>query len=196
MHFLPQDKFFAKFKAPYDNQSTIDSITVVNVEDIMGDDVYRIAYEPLKRTREDMVTDKNDGATLLKLKHNNTIVYVPTNYIDIIPNGTYTPYHRVMLTVNLGAIPTNENLQSLVNEIKVITLNTTGIVADTNLIVTSSDDVYVKTAEHTVKDLNRKMAKVSTANTTLELIKSNIRIKELEDELNDLRRSVMHKLDA
>lgn len=75
---------------------------------------------------------KNDEAIVTLLSESTAPIYVPSSYIAQFPSGDTVPYHRVVLSLDLGMIPDALDLTYLKSGIVNVVSDTIGATATVN----------------------------------------------------------------
>lgn len=130
---------------------------------LQGDDAYRLFYKAVGLIDGVEVNGKifnfNEEAAqdpwIVTLRGSNgTVVYVPSNYIDLMPTKDHVPYTRVIMSVDLGAIPDSLSLDSIMTDVKEMVSARMGIKA-TIALHEGPADKQPTVSEHAVLEAAR-----------------------------------------
>ena len=155
-----------EFLSPFDGLNKDTTMTVISSMmmreyETAEVDVLKLVYEQNGLTKQDLLHDISLDAMLVTIKTNNDIIYIPSTYLHVQDQNKRTQiYNRKVLVMDLGFLPTNENITDLQNELVSVTVSTLGLSPDIRSVVIS-DDEYVTDDEHDLRLANRAVSRVS-----------------------------------
>lgn len=138
--------------------------------------VFEKYYEPEGLTEEDYNRDIGLGASIVSLKSEEGILFVPDTYIVSYPDLGVADYHHVVLGVSLGPIDRNKNLKGVMDDIKELVSTFLGVKPEVTLHIAPMKEAITnkeakqleqvrkghinvpKTAELKYRDEKRKVA--------------------------------------
>lgn len=153
---------------------------------IRGVDVYAQFYKPHGLINGEIVNGKpfdfNKEASLnpviVTLEGNDdSVVYVPSTYIKGLPSITDIAYSRMILSVDLGALPDYVNLESLMTDIKGLVETQIGCKPDVKMF-RGYTDRQPSVDEHNILEESRLGGITSTTNDRALVIKKDKMIEE------------------
>lgn len=182
------DSPFAERMLPDTEYTCVAIQMFVELIDI-GVEPYEEYYEPFKIEKQEYDEDVENGVAMITLRSSQGVfMRVPDSYIQGVPNANGLPYHAALLSVDLGVIPSNLDLTSLMDTIRQVTEDYIGIqdiqvqevaVSDTTLVSAPDHDRLeaARKANITVFESDRSKAiRLADVNAALQQ-----RIGELED---------------
>ena len=107
--------------------------------------IQHLYYESVGLGETEYKRDADLGAAIITLKGDEGMVYVPDTYIESYPVLGLADYHHVVLSVSLGPIAKNKNLQGLQNEINQVVSKFLGVPGKTMIHVAPTSDVITQT---------------------------------------------------
>lgn len=121
-----------------------------------GVDIQGEYYQPYNLTMDAYLADFDAGAKLVTLASvdEHVEVVVPSTYIESMPSGSYVPYSRLILTVDLGLLPDELDLNAAQAEVAAILLQTLGRTPEVD-IVRMAMEGGVTREQHTIMETNR-----------------------------------------
>lgn len=158
---------------------------------IRGVDVYAQFYKPHGLITGQIVNGKlfdfNEEAALspviITLEGNDdSVVYVPSTYIKTNPSTTDISYSRMILSVDLGALPDYVNFESVMKDIEGLVETQLGSKAVVKMF-RGYTDRQPTVDEHYVLEESRVGAMASSTNDRALVIKAEKTIKELNDKI-------------
>ena len=100
----------------------------------VNQDVFTEYYLPVGLSLSDFQNDEQLGAAIITLmSEDNHVIYVPDTYIEAYPEMGLVNYHRLVLSVDLGALPEYVNLDFLKDSIHGIVNQIVGVDSTVNL---------------------------------------------------------------
>lgn len=140
-------KFSAK--PPYvlsdDAVWTVQSVRTIDSFRSAGIDPFRTAYYPCEFTREKYEEDlKNNPFIVEFVSDGGTVKYVPTTYIQALPEKDTPEYKRMIISVDLGVLPMNVETSHVLREMADMASQLTGVAADARMHLLNYDGVVTK----------------------------------------------------
>jgi hypothetical protein len=124
-----------------------------------GVDVVSEYYEANGLAESDYNTDYDNGVCIVTLQSSKgDLLYVPSSYIASYPDTSGVPYNATALSVILGQIPQNMDLEYLKSELIAAALDAAGIVADVRTVV-YSETTCVSYEAHKALTAQRDLAR-------------------------------------
>lgn len=154
----------------------------------MGIDPFEEYYQPngIDRARYDEDVLNNVAIVSLRSTQNAWIT-LPDSFIIGVPNPNGVPYHAMLLSVDIGAIPETLALDSLIDTIKQVTKDYLGVVAEVQEVV-ASDRELISMDDHDTLEAARRANIATDESDRSKAIRMEtamnamvIKIKELED---------------
>lgn len=140
------------FSSPFDGDDINNKYyTVVGIRMLKEmfkneEDPLNTVYLPRGLTEDDFNNDLNDDVPLIGLSSSGSgLIYVPANKIIGMPKLSGVKYNKKMININLGLIPETVALDSVVNNLKDVIMDSLGTVPVTKISTHSS--VFLKTEE-------------------------------------------------
>ena len=96
---------------------------------LQGGDVYEEYYKPNGLSEEIYERDVKLNATIITLKSKVGNVYIPDTFIESFPTLGYLNYKHVILSVDIGAVSDDTNLDALIDDLKELASKHGGITA-------------------------------------------------------------------
>lgn len=123
--FKVEKPFFVESKRVYE------VVAIREFDDIwlQGGDVYEEYYKPNGLSEEIYERDVKLGATIVTLKSKVGNVYIPDTFIESFPKLGYLNYKHVILSVDIGAVSDDINLDALINDLKELASKHVGVTA-------------------------------------------------------------------
>jgi len=144
-------------------------------------DIVAQVYTPVGLTKTSYDEDVLALAKLVSLTAPGLpTVYVPTTYIDKLPDDTAVSYDYVVLSISMGAVPSTlvDQLQQTTDEIQGVVSDLTGVVPTIEVNIAPSAGT-VTAEQHRLNEQNRLNA-IKRRNTEhAELIAANATIEQL-----------------
>lgn len=179
----------------------------------MGDDVFKLYYEPYGLTESDYITDYNNKVALVTIiadeiglelspSDPKTLIYVPSSYIISFPDGNNVPYSIIVLSASLGALPDYLDLSNVLSDVGDIISEKIGVVPEVKIhkalssgIITSEQHLIAETGRQSAitnrttpqslyNELNNTFNEMQIQYTALE--SSYIAINDNNDDFNDI----------
>lgn len=154
-----------------------------------GVEPYEEYYEPYKINRQLYEQDVENNVAIISLRSSQgTYIMIPDSYIQAVPNTSGLPYHAALLSVDIGVIPTNLDLTSLMDTIRQVAQDYIGIenvevqevaISEVTLISAEDNDRLEKARKANIKVFESDRSKAIRLATINEALQT--RIKELED---------------
>jgi len=165
-----------EFTGPYNTLTTKKKLERLPDRDIkeMLDaeiDVYQLIYKPYGLTQEDLSEDLKEKIGIAVFRNQSgEYLSLPTRYVkyDIneLDNVDYTGRGIV---IDLGALPSNENIDDVLEDIKIYIEHRLGIKPIVNEIKTSETSIDLE--EHNTYEAGRELLKTDEDNYYLSLLK-------------------------
>lgn len=129
-------------------------------------DVFEQFYQGLDLTKTEFEADKRNNVNIVTLiaEEDNEIIYVPDSYIASYPNMGTINYQRMVLSVDLGALPDYLDVSFLSTQIKELTDKTIGNNSSVKLHVAPTSGI-VRPNDHQTLEAARR-ARIENTNTT------------------------------
>lgn len=123
--FKVEKPFFVESKRVYE------VVAIREFDDIwlQGGDVYEEYYKPNGLSEEIYERDVKLGATIVTLKSKVGNVYIPDTFIESFPKLGYLNYKHVILSVDIGAVSDEINLDALISDLKELASKHVGVTA-------------------------------------------------------------------
>lgn len=123
--FKVEKPFFVESKRVYE------VVAIREFDDIwlQGGDVYEEYYKPNGLSEEIYERDVKLGATIVTLKSKVGNVYIPDTFIESFPKLGYLNYKHVILSVDIGAVSDEINLDALIADLKELASKHVGVTA-------------------------------------------------------------------
>ena len=182
---------FGKFvlKAPWTTNSTISyrCVSLRRVEEIVksGKDVFATFYQPMGLSIAVANDDMAMGVVYVGLLGGDgSRIYVPDSYIESYPDQSAVTYDYTVISVDLGPQPSNIDLAPLMDEIKTISSNFTGISVD-NIVLsigTAASSTLMTQEQHIAAE-NARMLAIQNNETSTQKI---ARLEEANRQQNAL----------
>ena len=96
---------------------------------LQGGDVYEEYYKPNGLSEEIYQRDVKLNATIITLKSKVGNVYIPDTFIESFPKLGYLNYKHVILSVDIGAVSDDTNLDALIDDLKELASKHVGVTA-------------------------------------------------------------------
>ena len=120
----------------------------------------------------DYATEVSTSPVIVSLQgSDNTIMYVPSSYIETIPQVGDIVYSRLVLSVDLGALPDDVNVDSVLSDIDELVSSRFGITALVKINQVPSD-TQPTPDEHAILEASRLGSIKENTNNHVELIKA------------------------
>lgn len=183
-------------KAPFVAKPTV-IYTVIAIREISdlylkGDNVYKVYYESVGLVNglniNDEIFDFDEEVrrkpVVVTLEGTDgTIIYVPSNYIVSYPNAGDVVYSRLILSVDLGAIPDIVSVDSVITDIEEIVEARFGVKSHVK-INRSYSQHQPSNDEHEILEASRKGSITATQNNYSENL-------ALRNELTDATTKIL-----
>lgn len=115
--------------------------------------------------------EAKNNVTIVTLEGNDdTIIYVPSSFIEDYPDKTDVVYSRLILSADLGVLPDNVPVDSILDDVKELIESRFGVTTSVN-VVKAFTPRQPTVAEHTVLEASRVGAISSATNNYSENIK-------------------------
>lgn len=158
---------FGKYelKVPWvtNNNVSYRCVSLRRVEEIVksGKNVFTTFYEPMKLSQEVANVDIAAGVVFVGLLGSDgSRIYVPDTYIESYPDQTAVTYDYTVLSIDLGPQPSNIDLAPLMDEIKTMASNFTGVDVDTIIVGlgAAASSTMMTNEQHQASEDARKLA--------------------------------------
>lgn len=139
----PFDNLLSEFK-----EYTVTAIRSLQELEDSNENPLANIYTALSLTENDYNNDLNANVPIVVLRDtSDSYVYIPANKIIGIPAVSGYKYQEKVLGISLGAIPIDENLNSIINDITDIIKDNLGVITNIK-IVDSSAVILIDETEH------------------------------------------------
>lgn len=186
-----------ELKAPYMTQPNelYKCVAVRSFIDIenFGVDVFDQYYSPFGIDRSVYTTDRSNGVAIVALQSEKyPPVYVPSSFILSFPDLSSKPYHHVVVSASLGALPDTLDLTFLTQQVAKVISDVIGVEPSINLGLAPMTGV-VSAEQHEILTAARQ-AKIANRTTDYaRLLEANNRISQLEQRNRTLEKIVIDK---
>jgi len=141
-----------------------------------GIDVFTTFYKPVNLTDVEFQQDRSENAHIITLiSEDNQVVYVPDTYILSYPDLNAVTYQRVVLAVDLGALPDYVDLSGIDTSIREIVDNSIGCTSEVKVGIAPTTGI-VGVNDHETKEaarLNRITNNPTTYSKWRKLVEEN-----------------------
>jgi len=198
MFNIKQKKVFT-FKPPFDRYNTNKVLEVISTElisemSISGDVILKTVYAPAALTRKDLEDDINNKVILLGLYAGvGKILYIPEKYVVLEPTHDSKTFAHKIITIDVGLVPTNLDLETITMDLRVLTENRCGIVPAIK-VVTVSNEKEIPKDDYLDYELIREQRMSDEDNYYLELERVKRILIEKENTIEQLSCTIK-KLD-
>lgn len=142
------------FKIPYDETYEIISIRTVNSMLSQGIDVYQQVYLPVDIMRSEYEIDLRQDPKIVEIVSEGGAVYmIPDIYITSLPETNVPPYHRVVISVDMGVLPESLDLSILRSEMGQVASGLLGVAADARIHQMPHRGVITKEDHRTMEEM-------------------------------------------
>lgn len=155
-----------------------------------GRDAYQLAYVPVGLTKEDMQSDRVNGAIIVTLQSMTSgPVYIPSTYIESFPGMDWVPYSHLVLSVSMGMVPDSLDITPITTMVKNVLSDRLGANVQ---VKHHRSQVKGSVSETTHKELEiaRKAAIQVRETDYSELLAAQRRIAQLEEYVSRLEEIV------
>lgn len=187
---MKQYKF--NFNPPFDIYNTDHKLTVSSARPIVemvanNENPYQHIYKPVNLTIEDFHNDIKEDVKILTLKNDaGQYLYIPEKYVESKTyNGNTIAYRHKVIAIDLGAVPEDEDFNTLLTLLKSYVYSQKGI----NPAITIRDvsaPMDIDLDEHRQYEDERALRKIDPANTFIELEKTKTELTRLSTYIEDL----------
>lgn len=171
----------APFTVVANTKYTVEAVRTYDEMIRLNVDIVAQVYTPVGLTKTSYDEDVLALAKLVSLTAPGLpTVYVPTTYIDKLPDDTAVSYDYVVLSISMGAVPSTlvDQLQQTTDEIQGVVSDLTGVVPTIEVNIAPSAGT-VTAEQHRLNEQNRLSA-IKRRNTEhAELIAANATIEQL-----------------
>lgn len=184
-----------KLKTPWvtNNNLMYRCIALRRVEDLtkQGINIFKTYYEPMGLTQTEYTADLAVNVTFVSLLGTNgSKIYVPSTYVESIPDQTANVYDYTTVTVDLGPQPNSLDLSPLMDQLRSVSADFTGIDRENIMLsVGRAQSTTVLTQEQHVASEEARLLKVQNVKP------SSIVIQELTDK-NNAQELLIQQLSA
>jgi hypothetical protein len=122
----------------------------------INEDVFKLVYAPKDISREKYEQDRAAGAKIISLTSmTNSTIYIPSTYLTGYPLMDNVACSRVVLGVDMGAIPDSIDLNFLLTQIKAAATDVIGVEPDVR-VTTAPSDNYMTANQHAQWEVARQ----------------------------------------
>ena len=147
------DEGYFTFAEPYNTDDFNKKFKVIGIRSLS--DLYYNEEDPLNNiylhynmTKQDYEEDIENDINIITLSSNgNKLTYIPQDRILSLPKTDGVEYIKRVITVNLGMLPKNINLQDIQSDIKDMVGDAIGVIPGVGLVNTS-DSCYRSEEDH------------------------------------------------
>lgn len=151
-----------------------------------GLDVLTKVYTPVVLTATEMEADRAEGAMIVTLQSGDSpLILVPDTYITAYPAQDGVAYSRVVLSVDLGAIPDGEALNFVKDQIAA-TVSTSFGITPTVLEHIAPSTNYVTQAQHDQVMVGRRAAIEAAVTDRARLLEASATVDQLRIRVQEL----------
>ena len=194
---IPSINMIGQFEltAPYVAKSTVRyKVTAIRKFSdlyIRGVDVYAQFYKPHGLITGEIVngkpfdfnTESSLNPVIVTLEGNDdSVIYVPSSYIKSNPSTTDIPYSRMILSIDLGALPDHVNLEAVMTDIEGLVETRIGS-KPTVKMFRGYTDRQPTVDEHYILEESRVGGITASSNDRALVIKSENIIKEQNNKI-------------
>jgi len=152
----------------------------VDIENL-GFDVYEDYYQPMGMDRNVFEKDRREKVAIVTLTSETSApIYVPSSYIEAIPDLSHRNYHHVVLSASLGPLPDYIDLTFLQDQVGAVVSDTIGMQPKVELGVAPMKGT-ISPEQHEVLETARAAA-ISNRTTSharvLELSEKNAQLEQ------------------
>jgi len=173
--------------------------TVVGVDLIpllsdMGMDIYRVVYEPLGMSRDDMLEDEYRKIPIVTLStETGENVSVPSDAILDHPRLDGHIYSEKMMIVPLGTLPNELDVGVLCEDVRVFVHDRIGVTTKVNIIPTSNS-IMLTNEEHDVYNGERIANIRNDKSFRIMFMERDETIEQLKKRVNILEKHITDHL--
>jgi hypothetical protein len=136
----------------------------------LNEDVFERYYAPLGLTTTRFNEDRAAKVCIVTLiAENSEIIYVPDSFIESFPDLSGTKYSRIVISLDLQALPDAINLQFVIQRIKDATQETIGIIPDLR-VHKSPTKGFTSASDHASAEAAR-VANITALKSDYQLVK-------------------------
>lgn len=99
-----------------------------------GIDILEFVYKPVGLGEQEYSSDVKEGACIISLLNKSNpdakVIHIPDTYIISYPNMDISNYNRMIVSVDLGALPINTDVTSMIVYLKQAALDMIGVESD------------------------------------------------------------------
>lgn len=169
------DKVY-EFTGPFSTLSTkkkLERLPNREIKELLDSeiDVYTIFYKEYGLTEADVKSDLDNGVMIAVFRDSaGRYLYIPDRYVKLDVNAMNdVDYTGVGITIDLGAIPSTENVDSVLEDIKTYIEGVLGISPHVAMVKTSSTSINKD--DHDAYEAGRKLMRTDRDNYYLKLLK-------------------------
>jgi hypothetical protein len=191
------DKGTFKFSEPFNKLIRPEQIltvtairTIKNIYD-NGENPLATIYQLVGLTESDFNYDLANNVLIVEFKTGNNYFSVPSNRILSLPNSNGVLYCQKVIAVPLGDIPSDHNLTPLINDIKDLVLEITGII--TKPVASQISAEYMVSKEkHTefLQVLNSRINRLESYKSKYENL--SVELSNKNKTIADLQKAIIH----
>jgi len=172
----PFDKIY-----DFNKYYVISSIRNIKEMIVSGEEVFETIYKKAGLTENDFLEDINNNQTIITLvSEEDEFIVIPNSYIVSANVTVGVEYQGTALIFNLGALPVEKSLASLINDIKQYIYDTVGIDPTAELMRTS-DKFSIDLEKHKSYEAARKAGITNNKSFRQNYMESLNKIKKLNN---------------
>lgn len=146
-----------------------------------GTDVFKLVYEPVKLSETDYAEDVKEEACIISLLNRTDstapVIHIPDTRIVSYPNMDISNYNRMIVSVDLGALPINTDVSAMLVYLKQAAIDMVGV--ESNPVVHKGPSTNTITfAEH--EELLKKRIAHKKKNHSLQVINEKLIAENVE----------------
>lgn len=159
----------------------------------LGQKVYDLFYNPRNIDQARYETDRVQNANIITLvSSTHPTIYVPDTFITKYPDLSNVKYNRLVLSIDLGPMPDDENLIYLADQFSGVVSDVTGVQnAEVKIHVGPSTGIVTQ-AEHQAIQNARQAAITRRDTDYAKLIEVNQQNVELRAKLQTLEQIILN----
>jgi hypothetical protein len=160
-----------------------------------GTDILKLVYEPVGLGESQYADDVNEGASIISLMSRTDssapVIHIPDTYIVSYPNMDISNYNRIIVSIDLGALPINTDVTSMLLYLKEATKDVIGVESEPNVHRgPASGSITFAQHEELLRKRNAFKKKNLSLHVEKELLeKENMELRrQLDEAIRQLRR--------
>lgn len=157
-------------------------------------DIFACYYEPVDLTIEELAEDRNNNVNIVTLipVNGGPALHIPSSYILTVPVSSVIPYNRLIVSLDLGLLPDELELSSMMEAIRDAASDITGVLPKVKLhrVAVSGG---IDPTKHKLLETNRKLAQ-RYRNTAHSEVKKLVDLIAKKEEYIALMEEVMQSV--